>query len=127
MSNHEKSSVDKEFIPCEEALALKELGFDEPCFGYYGELNGGEIEFFIKKNFDNKAYYVLAPLKSQFFKWVRDKYGYGIQSDTWINGGVKNFRFDIMYPKIYVLQIFETYEEAEDACINKIIELLKLK
>ena len=25
----------KEFIPYEQALALKELGFDEPCFGLY--------------------------------------------------------------------------------------------
>ena len=27
--------MNKEFIPYEQALALKELGFDEPCFGYY--------------------------------------------------------------------------------------------
>jgi hypothetical protein len=27
--------MDKEFIPWNEALALKELGFDEPCFGYF--------------------------------------------------------------------------------------------
>ena len=25
----------KEFIPYEQALKLKELGFDEPCFGYW--------------------------------------------------------------------------------------------
>ena len=27
--------MNKEFIPYEQALALKELGFDEPCFGQY--------------------------------------------------------------------------------------------
>ena len=27
--------VEKELILFEEALALKELGFDEECFGYY--------------------------------------------------------------------------------------------
>ena len=27
--------MNKEFIPYEQALALKELGFDEPCFGHY--------------------------------------------------------------------------------------------
>lgn len=27
----------KEFIPYKEALALKKLGFDEPCFAYYDE------------------------------------------------------------------------------------------
>jgi hypothetical protein len=25
----------KDFIPHEPALALKELGFDEPCFGWF--------------------------------------------------------------------------------------------
>ena len=29
--------MEKEFIPYEQALALKELGFDEPCFGYFNE------------------------------------------------------------------------------------------
>ncbi len=27
--------MEKDFIPYEEALALKELGFDEPCFAVY--------------------------------------------------------------------------------------------
>ncbi len=27
--------MNKEFIPYEQALALKELGFDEPCFAWY--------------------------------------------------------------------------------------------
>lgn len=27
--------MEKEFIPYEQALALKELGFDEDCLGYY--------------------------------------------------------------------------------------------
>ena len=27
--------IEKEFVPYEESLALKELGFNEPCFGYF--------------------------------------------------------------------------------------------
>jgi hypothetical protein len=27
--------MNREFIPYEQALALKELGFDEPCFGWW--------------------------------------------------------------------------------------------
>ena len=27
--------MEKEFVPYELALRMKELGFDEPCFGYY--------------------------------------------------------------------------------------------
>ena len=29
--------LDKEFVPHQESLELKELGFDEPCFGFYLE------------------------------------------------------------------------------------------
>ena len=34
--------MEKEFVTYEIALELKQLGFDEPCFGYYvdGELRG---------------------------------------------------------------------------------------
>lgn len=36
--------MNKEFVPYEQALALKELGFDEPCFAYYDEEdNTGQI------------------------------------------------------------------------------------
>jgi hypothetical protein len=33
--------MEKEFVPYELAVKLKELGFDEPCFGYYDE--GGNL------------------------------------------------------------------------------------
>lgn len=29
------NNLEKEFVPYEIALELKELGFNEPCFGYY--------------------------------------------------------------------------------------------
>lgn len=29
------NNLEKEFVPYQEALELKELGFDEPCFGWY--------------------------------------------------------------------------------------------
>ena len=32
----------KEFIPYEQALALKELGFDQPCFATYRQWDGRE-------------------------------------------------------------------------------------
>ena len=69
--------MNKEFIPYELALALKELGFDEPCFGYYkpnGELD--YIENHILKDFPYLAKnsewqdLVAAPLYQQAFKWI---------------------------------------------------------
>ena len=32
--------MNKEFIPYEEALELKRLGFDEPCLTYYYNISG---------------------------------------------------------------------------------------
>jgi hypothetical protein len=50
--------MNKEFIPYEQALDLKELGFDEPCFGWYskdGTFYEGKMTLFIK------VYYVHQP------------------------------------------------------------------
>jgi hypothetical protein len=43
-----------EFIPYEQALALKGLGFDEPCFGYYSidSLNLKSPTFNLEKPFE---------------------------------------------------------------------------
>jgi hypothetical protein len=32
-------NTDKEFVPYQQSLDMKELGFDEPCFGFYGGLS----------------------------------------------------------------------------------------
>jgi hypothetical protein len=42
--------MNKEFVPYEQALALKELGFNEPCFGNYNNLTGTTRFFFGKTN-----------------------------------------------------------------------------
>ena len=76
--------MEKEFIPYEQALALKELGFDEPCFTYFlngiiqPSLNPKDYTYFnemseINKNMLNYEY-VLAPTYSQAFRWFREKY-----------------------------------------------------
>lgn len=57
----------KEFIPYIQALALKELGFDEPCFGYYSEK-----DFFIDLP-SNIQYYtesIIAPTYSQAINFL---------------------------------------------------------
>lgn len=35
--------MEKEFIPYEQALALKELGFEEPCFMFYWSKHKGKL------------------------------------------------------------------------------------
>ena len=128
MSNNKQSSIDKEFVPYEEALALKELGFDEPCFAVY--FNTTQQLYFDKYiNEFNKEVRTLAPTFSQAFRWFREKHNLigGVQ----YIGGLKP---ETTWWDIYVIGHFNTdigemsmeyqpYEEAELACLKKLIEI----
>jgi hypothetical protein len=61
----------KEFIPYEEALAFKELGFDEPCFSVY--YNGEYHEHGIQNQFLHEKNECSAPLYQQAFRWLYQK------------------------------------------------------
>lgn len=72
--------MEKDFAPYEIALRMKQLGFDEPCFGYYNE-GTLSIEFIrngnIFKESEDSIYFkentsCLAPTFSQAFRWFRD-------------------------------------------------------
>jgi hypothetical protein len=96
-----------EFIKYEQALALWEIGYNEPSLRTYFQLYG---------NFKYGDSW--APLKQQVFRWFRENYDlYYIiaKSKLWfvcING-------------VNIGQSFDTYEEAENACIDKLIEIAK--
>jgi hypothetical protein len=138
--------MEKEFIPYEQALALKELGFDEPCcanmFDYTKpHINTdvpNRIRYFMpnySENF-NKEYdfgvvghkdiFVSIPIYQQAFRWFREKY----QIDSWIypnlNGlySVSNVRRGVGLGKV---SEYQTYEEAELECLKKLIEIVKNK
>ena len=109
-----------EFVTAKQALELKEVGFDGKCFGYYNmdpQLKSPPFNMF--PPFDHE-WCLPAPLKSQVFKYFRDKYGIyntidRIIADTrqviFVVGG---FGGD-----------YSSYEEAEDAYINILIKILK--
>ena len=96
-----------EFVPYEEALAMKELGFDYSCFGYHIE-DFGEGIGFNKKYTPSQNHHPYqscsAPLYQQAFRWFRDVHD--------LDFTVINIRY-------------KTYEEAELACLKKLIEIVK--
>jgi hypothetical protein len=121
--------MNKEFIPYEQALELKELGFDEPCLAFY---NGKFLES-TDYDFDNGTSKdigscIVAPLYQQAFRWFRENQGYHI--DLFVDDD-KTFGFCITY-FTYTARVdkpiqrqFNTYEEAELACLKKLIEIAK--
>ena len=132
----------KEFVPYNEALELKKLGFDEPCFGYY-EPNGdfNYIEKDIIKDFPYLAKnsewqdLVASPTLSQAFRWFREKYN--LQHEILLDQTTQpKYCFQIHkyedfgnYKKMENKDwfLYRTYEEAEIACLEKLIEIVKEK
>lgn len=135
--------MEKEFIPYEEALELKELGFDEPCFAYYGisriyqtegEIMLEERQVSMTGNLAEKI--CLAPIYQQSFRWFRDNYNIycEINVDTTTEPKfyfiIKQYEqaqfFDGFREHTMSEVLFRTYEEAEIYAFRKIIEIVKV-
>jgi len=134
-----------EFIPYEQSLALKELGFDEPCFGWFRStlIPSNFTEYFLETEFgmnESPSDWVnsnfleetcSAPLYQQAFRWFREKYKlnsqiafceYSIEScNSW------KYTFDNPTGQQYWDGEFNTYEEAELECLIRLIEMAKNK
>jgi hypothetical protein len=124
--------MNKEFIPHKEALALKELGFDEPCFGYTENGDEGHVKLcglkLITNTFCKKIESISIPLYQQAFRWFREKYGmkFYIRQDKWNKWcEVYIMTNDDMDPEYIELDDAWIYEEAGLACLRKLIEIVK--
>ena len=123
--------MEKEFVPYEQALALKELGFDEHCFGFYNNADGNVwIKHSIEESIKN--IYIgdfQAPTFSQAFRWFRENYE--IKSNISFSRAYSDYRWNYIRPR-YIVEFhcyngFDTYEEAELECLKKLIEIIKSK
>ena len=123
--------MEKEFIPYQQALDLKELGFDEPCIKYYWTdgmfVNGYENPF----NYNKRDNVISCPTFSQTFRWFREKYQLSAQPHyvggdwKWYGIIVHNLKTGEQIEDAPL--VIKTYEEAELASLNKLIEIVKEK
>jgi hypothetical protein len=126
----------KEFIPYEQALALKELGFDEPCLAFFWNTGKfyttAEYPHLIEThkqnqlgdyNYDSTS----APLYQQAFRWFREKHNIDSYHIEPTNNMFGNFYGVLGLRTATFNGGFKTYEEAELACLKKLIEILKQK
>jgi hypothetical protein len=117
----------KEFVPYEQSSELKKLGFDEPCFGMY---NRNEKLFIISPtNQIGFEYleYLCTPTFSQAFRWFREKYDIPCNLELLEDGWDYVLYMDIEEEIDLGEGPFTTYEEAELACLLKLIEIVKNK
>ena len=128
--------MEREFVSYNEALALKELGFESPY--PIGGYQGGKVFYYENGElyYDGQPMYssnyhdgqILAPLYQQAFRWFREKYGYEVS--------IKKRKFEIQKLEIYGESDpdyyftdfpFDSYEESELKCLRKLIEIVKRK
>jgi hypothetical protein len=130
--------MEKEFISYEQALALKELGFDDKCFGAYDKkykLAISTSDYWDKSSlyslndyFGKNNYRCLAPLYQQAFRWFREKYNL-ISVVGYHNLWKYSFLIETIeeHKTIIVVDKINTYKEAELECLKKLIEIVKEK
>jgi hypothetical protein len=119
--------MNKEFIPYEQALELKELGFDEECLKYW-VLVSNRYELFRDKLTNDD---VPAPLYQQAFRWFREKHGlFGCIDLQVCNPSHWFIRIDKIEINDYLYHSedeniqYSTYEEAELACLIKLTKIV---
>lgn len=124
--------MQQEFIPYAEALAMKELGYNEKCLRFHhvdGKLN--EVSF---------PEDIGAPLYQQAFKWFREKHKLKISFMFWngFNGALPE-RMQNRY-ELYIIPenggsiivrendkiYFDEYEEAQLICLQQLIKIIQL-
>lgn len=134
-ANKMVSSVDKDFVPYEQALTIKELGFNEPCLASYYHA-GKRLDVCQYSN--HGEYTVLVPTFSQAFRFFREKYWYTalILCDSFqivrqlSTSKTQGFKTGEFLP-VYITQTFhkeeglKSYDESELACLKKLIEIQK--
>lgn len=145
--------MEKEFIPYEQSLDLKELGFDEPTLYAYFKIggfnkysrvyepivytlntNGNPFgEYFNGRNWNisitpKSKIQCSAPTFSQSFRWFREKYKLNSLiidsiSYSWYFN-INDMQIDDVVSEVLY---FKSYEKAELECLKKLIEIVKEK
>ena len=130
--------LEKEFVPFEEALELKELEFDEPCVAFYEQSKRLSIGFnWLNEGGKNSNLQeCTAPTYSQAFRWFREKYGLHQYIQQYCGERFYFYIEDMIHPRRYEEYLIEnlrnfgeytSHEEAELACLRKLIEIVKTK
>jgi hypothetical protein len=124
--------MEKEFAPYELAFRMIALGFDGSCLAGYST-STEKLEYYSRPLITKDSFTVDAPTYSQAFRWFREKYH--IIGEAKFKGGktTKTAWYDyIIYSEIdwddkNPNEQWKKYEEAELACLEKLIEIVEQK
>lgn len=133
----------EQFVTYEIAFAIKKLGFNEKCFGFY---NDNKLLFYqciakqydgyidiTKVDFEIYEHDIAAPLWQQVIYWFIEKYNLFIllcpERDNGFGFKILNIKnkINITHSELDLFEVeprFETYLEAREQAILKALELI---
>ena len=124
--------MDKEFIPHQPSLDMKELGFNEPCFKVYDKMGYLQDQ---QVMLDLGLDWCSAPIYSQAFRFFREEHKLFCDISVDVTDSKISFYYTItrlieFKNKLGAGVIVEefnvpSYKEAELACLIKLIEIAK--
>ena len=120
--------MNKEFIPYQQALELKELGFYEPYY-FATYLDSSNLIPREEEDGWDLSKGIIAPLYQQAFRWFREKkLCDGNVCRHGVADGGYSYRWDILheygvYEERHFKLGYKTYEEAELACLKELIKI----
>jgi hypothetical protein len=143
--------MEKEFVPYELALRMKELGFDEPCFAMWTQ-GWSEFEWsssMLPRIFSSRfrlndtqsceayfnnidaAFGIAAPTWQSAFNWFLEKHSLYFRPDYLDELKEYDFQGSIhklgKYNAIVFIGNHKTHKEAELASLTKLIEIVETK
>jgi hypothetical protein len=134
-------NLQKDFVPYESALRIKQLGYDEPCFAFYQIEYNEDIPVMVDddnqyrisgfrtcKNSEIPAHYTTTPTWQSAFRWFREKYDlhHVIHHFTHKKGTDEEYLAEVGKADD-IFSECRTYEEAELACLEKLLEIVEEK
>lgn len=131
--------MDEDFSNYNQASALKDLGFDKRCLGYWSDWGTQEpflltCELGTEKescSIRRKNFLCKGPTYSQAFRWFRKKYKLHSKVDIqdveldWYSYEILEVKEGQYNNELHLDMNFKSYEEAESACLDKLIEIVK--
>lgn len=123
--------MEKQFIPHNLALKLKELGFNEECLAFYS--TDGQAKLFRTnpdQTHNNSYWYLSAPLWQQAFDFIRNKFnifGYifdDAQTGQYWWGFSKSFSGETEEDTSETAN--QSYEIAQEECLERMINYIEI-
>lgn len=116
--------MEKEFVPYEMALKLKELGFDEKCIGAYFMTGNNNVKFpsvwYENSTLKMGVKSCTAPLWQQAFDWFREEHRLYIQIHKHTsNTNQVTWMVDSLAGK------YLSYHEARIESLKRLIEIVE--